>query len=591
MRRLSVSMRWWLALVFAAMVALTAVVVAQMLTVRSERAFRERAEELAAGAAVTAANAIANAPDDVALSDASAAEARARRIAIFLFDERGALLTPSTSNGVALSSLENLEDALTAGADRSRLVQSVNRGRRIIVALPLQAGEAATLVAVASRPDLVAAGDIVRGELPATIAIAIGVGALAGTAVAILITRRIRRIARAAAEIEQGSFDRTLDPDFNDELGQLAATVDSMRVHLRDSFAQLGGERDRLRSLLEQLQEGVIAVDPELRVVFANTRAKLIFGRRALAEGVDLPDPWGDGSLRGVAADLFKPGAEVVNVRVSPDPEHTYAVAGVPLEQGGDTALLVLADITIADRRERAEREFIANAAHELRTPLTAIASAVDVLEGGAKSDPVERDRFLAVIDRQSARLERLVRSLLTLARAQTRAEPIVLEPVEIGPLLDEVATELSGRGGARVETRCQPGLVARAHHDLLAQALENLVSNAVRHSDASSIVLTARPVAGQRVRIDVLDDGRGIPPEERDRMFDRFYQGGDRDPAGFGLGLPIVRAAVTAIGGEVELESVEGRGTTASILIGSAGSASTAGRRPAAAAAGETKA
>jgi two-component system phosphate regulon sensor histidine kinase PhoR len=225
-----------------------------------------------------------------------------------------------------------------------------------------------------------------------------------------------------------------------------------------------------------------------------------------------------------------------------------------------------------------------------LRTPLAAIASAVDVLQTGAKDDPAERDRFLSVIDRQSARLGRLVRSLLTLARAQTRAEPIVLEPVEIGSLLEEVAAEFGDRSTARVEARCEPGLVARAHHDLLAQAIENLVANATRHSGATTIVLAAHEVPGQRLRIDVRDDGRGIPAEERDRTFDRFYQGGERDPEGFGLGLPIARAVVTAIGGEIELESIEGRGTTASILIGVAGPVSAAARRPTGVVAGDTQ-
>jgi two-component system sensor histidine kinase ResE len=571
MRRFTMSMRWWLALVFAALVAGTAVAVAQVLTLRSEHAFRERAAELAAGTAVTAANQLSAARGADDLSDLAADTSQSRRIAIFLFDEAGELISSSTSLGITVRSIENVDDIVLTAQRGNRVVQTTPGGRRIVVALPIRKGEATTMVAVASRPDLIAAGDLLRRELPVTIAIAIAVGALVGTLVAVLITRRLRRIARAAAEIEQGTFDEPLEPGFHDELGQLAATVDSMRLHLRDSFNQLGAERDQLRRVFAQLQEGVIAVDQRQRVVFANSRALTMLGRIALVEGSELPNVWG-GALRDVVADLFQRGASVVNVRGAPDAEHTYAVAGVPLEEGGETALLVLSDVTIADRRERAEREFVTNAAHELRTPLAAIASAVDVLQTGAKDDPAERDRFLGVIDRQSARLGRLVRSLLTLARAQTRAEPIVLEAVEIRPLLDEVATELRDRGAARIETQCPAGLVARAHHDLLAQAIENLVSNAVRHSDATTIVLSAQALPNRRVRIDVHDDGRGIPAAERDRMFDRFYQGGERDPEGFGLGLPIARAAVSALGGEIELESTEGGGTTASILLGVSG-------------------
>ena len=429
------------------------------------------------------------------------------------------------------------------------------------------------MVAVASRPDLVAAGDVVRRELLRTVAIAIAVGLLLGTLLAVLLTSRIRRIGRAAARIEGGSFDEPLHHTFNDELGVLAGAIDSMRLRLRDSFATLEGERDRLRSLLEQLQEGVIAFDRDLRVVFANSRAALMIGRRVLAEGAPLPEPWPGASLRHIAERLFKPGATVANERVSPDSQHTYSVAGIPARADASSALLVITDITAVERRERAEREFVANAAHELRTPIAAIASAVEVLQEGAEEDPEERARFLALVKRQSDRLGRLVRALLTLARAQTRAEVIRLEPVAVGPLLEEIAGELADHPEAEVRTQWEGDLLAYGHRDLLAQAIGNLVTNAVKHG-GRSVTLSAAASSRDRIRIEVRDDGPGIPPAERDRVFDRFYRGADRSAAGFGLGLPIVQEVVAAIGGRVELETTEDGGTVATIDVASAGAA-----------------
>jgi signal transduction histidine kinase len=561
-------MRWWLALVFAAIVALTALAVAQVLTSRSVGEFRERAEELAAGTALTAANAVLASEQQLGLPEAAATTARERGIGIFLFGPEGRQLTPVTSNGVSIASVESIGDLLPAALEGRRLVESEAGGRRIVVALPLRSSAAGAMIAVASRPDLVAAGDIVRGEWAATLAIAIGAGLLVGTLVAFAITSRIRRIAVAAAEIEQGRWDEPLRPRFHDEVGRLAATVDGMREHLRDSFDRLSGERDRLLSLLEQLQEGVIAVDRELRVVFANSRAKLVVGRRSLAEGAPLPAAWGGGALREVAGGLFEPVAAVTTRRVAPDPESVFSVAGVPVGPQGDTALLVLADITLADRRERAEREFVANAAHELRTPLAAISGAVEVLQAGAKEDPGERDRFLAVVERQSTRLGRLVRALLTLARAQTRAEPIVPEPVELAPLLEEVAADLADRSEVAIEVDAAPGLAALGHRDLLLQAVSNLAENALGHAGATRVRLHAGPAERGRVRVEVRDDGAGIPARLRERVFDRFYRGPDRDSAGFGLGLPIVREVAAALGGEVEIEPGEAGGTTAAIVL-----------------------
>lgn len=561
------SMRWWLALVFAAIVVLTAVSVAKVMTLRSEKAFRERAEVLAAGTALTAANEILERSGSIGTRRAAAAAARSRRIAIFLFDASGRLLTTPSSNGVDLRSI-GVAHALAGALARRRIVQSVNGGRRIIVALPVRDAPAAAMVTVVARPDLVAAGDIVRGQLLGTVALAIASGGLVGTIVAFLITSRLRRIARAAGEIERGNFEQPLGARFPDELGKLASTMDSMRLRLRDSFAGVQGERDRMLGLLEQLQEGVIAVDRDLRVVFANSRAKLLLGRQALAEGRDLPEPWPQASLRDVVAPLFAPNATQVNRRVSIADDRRYAIAGVPSEHAGDTVLLIIRDVTLADRRERAEREFVANAAHELRTPLAAIGSAVDVLQGGAKEDPEQRDRFLEIVERQSVRLARLVHALLTLARAQTRSEAIRLEPVDVQTLVEEAAAELRQARGVQAESRCAPGLVALAHPELLGQAIGNLATNAAKHAGGSRIELVAEAADGDRIRIEVRDGGAGIHPLHRERVFDRFYRSDDRGSDGFGLGLSIVREVTEALGGEVEIDAREGGGTIAAILI-----------------------
>jgi signal transduction histidine kinase len=559
-------MRWWLALVFAVLATVTALVVAQVMTWRSEQAFRERARELAAGTAVTAAANITNAAPTNGIPTATAAAARESGIAIFVFDANGQLLSSPSSHGVSIESLGKLDDAVAVALDRRRLVETEGDGRRITLALPLRVEEARALVAVASRPDLVAAGSIVRGQILRTVVIAALVGGIAGTLVAFLITSRLRRVGAAAARIEQGDFDMPLEPMFPDELGQLAVVVDRMRVRLRESFAEIQSERDRLQQLLEQLQEGVVAVNRELQIDFMNSRAALILGKRRSDDSALLPEPWSDVSLAAIARGLFAPDARVANVRVAPDPEHAYLVVGIPVAANADTALLVITDITNSERRERAEREFVANAAHELRTPLAAISGAVDVLQAGAKEDPAQRDRFITMIDRQSSRLARLVRALLTLARVQTRSEQLTLAPVDIGALLAEIAEEYNG-GDARLEVRCEPGLTSRSHHDLLAQAIENLIANAVKYGGEAPIIASAHTENG-RLRIEVTDGGPGFSARDRDRVFDRFFRSGQRDANGFGLGLPIASAVAEALDGEIELENGRSGGATAAIVI-----------------------
>ena len=566
-RRLA-SMRWWLALAFALVGALTALVVAQLVSSQVEASLRDRAEELAAGNAVAAATGLGAARDPAELASVAARASDSRRMAVFVLGRDGGLLTPGRSRGIEYTSLPERAELEAALSDGRRLVLTSPDRRRISAALPLRSGVGTGVVAVASRPDLVDTVGILRDTIARAAVIAVLVGALAGVLVAVLITRRLRRIAAAAAAIEHGQFDVEVRSDFPDELGALAASMNAMRERLRSSFAELASERDRLHRLLEQLQEGVIAVNRDARIVFANSRARLLLAEELQRDSA-LPEPFAGASLAAFARALFDREREATFMRVAPDPSRTYLVSGVPGAES-DVAVIVVTDITTRERSERAEREFVANAAHELRTPLTAISSAVDVLQSGAKDEPAERDRFVALIERQTERLGRLVHSLLVLARAQTGAEPVELAPVRLQPLLIDVARDL-GANGAAIDVDCSSELVVAAEQDLLRQAVENLAANAVKYGGGAPISLRASRLDRHRVEVTIADLGPGLTDAQAERVFDRFYRGGDREADGFGLGLPIVRAVVDALEGEIFVESEAGIGTLFRITLGAA--------------------
>jgi signal transduction histidine kinase len=558
-------MRWWLALAFAGIAALTALAVAQVFTARSESAIRERAQELVAGAAVAAA---AEIPPEATIQDLRASAVQfgeSRDIAFFVFADDGSLVTPPQAHGVSVEGLPNYETLLATALEGRRRVEAIDDGRLVTVALPLRRERAAALIAVASRSDLEDALGIVQNEIVSAALWATAIGALVGLVVALLITRRLRRIANAASEIERGHFDRELRPRFPDELGALAGTIDRMRGRLRSSFERLEGERQRLQRLLEQLQEGVVAVDETLTVEFANSRARLLVSP-GLAPGQPLPDPWPMLSLREAVEPLFEAGAKPKTLRLHPTPERTYVVGLLPPAPAAEAAVVVVTDITSRERRERAEREFVMNAAHELRTPLSAISSAVEVLQQGAKADELDRDRFLAIVERQTNRLTRLVRALLTLAHAQTRSGAIRLQAVPVAPLLRELAVGL-GDPSVTVDVCCQDVAVV-AHADLLRQALENLTANALKHAAGQGLALRVGHIDGDRVRIDVADRGPGMTKEDAEKALDRFYRVRAPDGQGFGLGLSIAREAVRVMDGTLTIDSEPGQGTTVSIEL-----------------------
>ena len=213
------------------------------------------------------------------------------------------------------------------------------------------------------------------------------------------------------------------------------------------------------------------------------------------------------------------------------------------------------------DSRERAQREFIANAAHELQSPLAGIISAIEVLQAGAK-DSEDRDRFLGHIERESRRLERFTRSLLLLARAQALLEPPRSEVVVLAPLLEEIVA--GARPIAKVEmvVSCPPNLAAVVNSDLAHQALRSVIENAAKYTVRGRIEIVAEAASDDGVEVRVGDTGPGIAPAVQPRVFDRFFRPGKADGNGFGLGLAIARESVEVLGGRLELVSDQGSGT-----------------------------
>jgi signal transduction histidine kinase len=542
-----IGVRWWLGVAFAVVAATSTAIVVAQFSDRSENVFRSHGEQqtLADVQAAAQKNVTAATLDRVA----SKLQGNVR---LRLFGTAG---VPANASAIERDAVRSA----LAGADA---VKGTSDGGTFAAAI-LYHG--AVLVAVSRQPETAEAIDTVNGEALRAGVIAGVIGVIVGLLFAQLIALRLRRLSAATEAIAHGDFETPLRYRFRDEFGLLAHSFERMRRQLRRSFRRVEAERDRLRLLLERLHEGVLTIDQDLVVHFANTEARRLLGGR-VQEGDALPEPWQGFELREFAQRLFDDRATVTQVHVTPDEEHAYGVVGIPSQPETDWALLVVDDLTEQERRELAEREFVSNAAHELRTPLTTIIGAVEVLQAGAKEDPAERDRFLAHIERESGRLARLARAMLTLARAHSGQEQPRVEAVELAPLLREVAAGLSPHAGVAVDVEVEDGLSVQANRDLLEQALRNLGENAAKHTARGSVVLRAYR-DGTAVTVEVEDSGPGIRPEVQRHVFDRFYRG-ERDAHGFGLGLAIVRESVRSLGGRIELDSSPGQGTVFRILL-----------------------
>jgi len=275
-RRYSISMRWWLALAFAAIAALTALSVAEVFSQRADEAFRDQGENLAVGQTSSVAHSVSTALAAGAGPAELDAFVQRKPFAVWVFDPNGKPITATVSRGAKFEHVARAPDVLRATLRNGRQVRSVDGGNSFLIGLPVH-DRKAVVVSFIQRPELQAQLGIVHDQIIRAALLAVAIGAIVGLLVAALITARLRRIARAAAAIESGEFDTPLEPGFQDELGSLAETIDHMRIRLHESFRGLEAERDRLRQLLEGLHEGVIALDSELRIVFWNGAARSLF--------------------------------------------------------------------------------------------------------------------------------------------------------------------------------------------------------------------------------------------------------------------------------------------------------------------------
>jgi PAS domain S-box-containing protein len=339
-------------------------------------------------------------------------------------------------------------------------------------------------------------------------------------------------------------------------------------------------ERD-LRAMFDAVDAAVVASDHAGVVILCNRAAgefvgrpgAILIGRRieellTQADLIDLHSSARDGHAHSRQVRLQRPqGAREFEVFVSPLPR-AAAAPGV---------VMTLRDVTDLARSAQVKTDFVVNASHEMRTPIAALRMAAETLEGGAASDPVMLKRLLAVISGHVGRLEDLTHDLMDLSRLESPDLSVTTEPVPAADLAEELGQLFADACRQRALTlafQFDPALEAmQTDRNLVLLILKNLIDNATKFADAGSTVrVVGRPITGDAgaARFEVIDQGLGIPLNQQDRVFERFYQidaarsgGPPGVRRGTGLGLAIVKHAVRTLGGQVRVQSVWKQGTT----------------------------
>ena len=430
-----------------------------------------------------------------------------------------------------------------------------------------------------------AAGDIVRvaadlGSIDAGVAelrrplLAAGLFAVAAALVlAALFSRALllplRRIHAALGEISAGNLGARVHWHARDELGDVARAIDRMAADLDLSHGEISAERDRLEAVLRVMVEGVLVVDGDLRIVLANPRARALLGARGAVEGRRPLEAFRSAEVHDLLAEALASNAAVRHELVYGSERRALAVQAASFSLAdAKGAVAVFHDMTEVRRLETVRRDFVANASHEIKTPLTAIRGFAETLLGAPLPEEAARG-YLRVILNHSERLSRLVEDLLELSRLESGTHQLELADLDVAALAERLCLELEPRireRGFEVQIQGAGAPHALADRRAVEQILSNLLDNALKYSEPGKRIEVRIAAAGHAVRIEVADQGAGIPEADRARIFERFYRvdrGRSREQGGTGLGLAIVKHLVQAQGGEIWVESTPGLGST----------------------------
>ncbi|HEX3241891.1 MAG TPA: ATP-binding protein [Solirubrobacterales bacterium] len=389
------------------------------------------------------------------------------------------------------------------------------------------------------------------GDRPKAVLLAVALGTLAGFLIAVGISHRVARLSHAAGEMAAGSFDVPLNVGGRDEIGDLASALESMRDSLKESFGVLTADRNKLQAIFDGLTDVVIVVDQDGPLRFSNSASESLLDSNGLVPEAMLPHINRAVELGFAAHPALRIG----------DRAYTMTARALPDERA---VLIVARDRTDEMRRELAEADFISNAAHELRNPLAGISSAIEVLQEGAKDDPKALHHFLGHLAEDTERMNRLTASLLTLARVES-VGPGETEIVDVPAAIRDVVEAVEVPRHVELIVEIEPDLAAEGDPTLLRQVMVGLLTNAFKNTPPpGTVTVRGRRDGETGVELAVVDTGTGIPDEEIERVFERFYRRSEsRKHEGFGLGLAIARRMVDVMGGEIGASSVEGEGST----------------------------
>ncbi|CAJ1002897.1 ATP-binding protein [Brevibacillus aydinogluensis] len=383
------------------------------------------------------------------------------------------------------------------------------------------------------------------------------------------ITSPLRQMKETAHRIAEGDFHAEIPIRTTDEIGELAASFNTMASRLNQLVDALSKEKEQLASVLRSMVDGVVMIDEQGKIAVANPPAKH-FLRDWEYEHPDEPVP-----LFAFYQQVVQSGREVTEDL--PVQGRIWSLVMVPLNDREQIrgAVAVLRDMTRERKLDKMRSDFVANVSHELRTPLSMLQGYSEAIVDDMAASPEEHKELARIIYDESVRMTKLVNELLSIARMEAGHVELNLEQIELRPYLERIQRKFSNLAKEReihllleIDTKQTTALV---DPDKMEQVLTNLIDNALRHTPNEGTV-TLRARGDKTLLLEVCDTGSGIPQEDLPFVFERFYKADKArtrgKAGGTGLGLAIAKNLVEAHGGTISVQSKLGEGTTFTIAL-----------------------
>lgn len=383
----------------------------------------------------------------------------------------------------------------------------------------------------------------------------------------------LKEFMKVSKDISNKQFDSRVKGQMSGEMGMFANNFNSMIDTINITIKDITDKNMQLKSIMQSVSHGILAIDTKGKILLINDLAKTMVdgNQKLIPEGKNIRQfIQNQIVLDSIIYNMSGENSTVIQKNISKDTIYKIKIDPVHFE---DTDAVIgfiinIEDVTEYVKLENMRKEFVANVSHELKTPITSIKGFVETLKMTDNLNDDTKNRFLTIIENEATRLTRLIDDILLLSTIENKTKKKVekVDLFEVFEEVHEVVNYIAKKKNIKVKYEFEnEDIDLWEYSGYIRQILLNIISNAIKYTGENGSVNIKQYIKAEKVFIEVKDNGIGIPQEDIDRIFERFYRvdkARSRSVGGTGLGLAITKHMVKALNGNIKVESELGVGS-----------------------------